>query len=153
MINKLSACRYAAPLDTVGIVATHPADGVLKERLAFKSIVNRFMVLSTVGLFICLAIPMSNANAIDNADSYRIYAHVKIYSYEQYQCFDRLMIRESHWNPKATNGNHYGIPQGLSKNLIHMSGYQQIDWAIAYIHARYTYACNALNHSMKKGWY
>jgi len=153
MINNISACRYAQPLDTVGIVATHPARRVWKERLAFKSIVNRVMVFTPIWLLITLAIPMSNAKAIDNADSYRIYAHVKLYSFKQYQCFDALMTRESHWNTKATNGNHYGIPQGLSKNLIHMSGYEQIDWAIAYIHSRYTYACNALNHSMKMGWY
>ena len=150
---KVSACRHAAPLDKMGIVATHPADGVLKERLAFKSIVNRFMVLSTVGLFICLATPMSNANAVDNSDSYRIYSHVTIYSYKQYQCFDTLMSKESHWNTKATNGKAIGIPQGKSTSLIHMSGYQQIDWAIAYIHHRYGSACIALHHSMKMGWY
>ena len=150
---KSSACRYAAPLDKMGIVATHPARRVWKERLSFKSFLNRSAVLNSVLLLTGLLIPMSNANAVDNTDSYRIYAHVKIYNYKQYQCFDTLMSKESHWNTKATNGKAVGIPQGKSASLIHMSGYQQIDWAIAYIHHRYGSACIALHHSMKMGWY
>ena len=41
----------------------------------------------------------------------------------------------------------------IDKPLLRMSGYQQIDWAIAYISRRYNTPCNALTHSLLKGWY
>lgn len=86
-------------------------------------------------------------------DNYRIYAHIKIYDFRQFLCFNLLIDRESMWSPNANNGNHYGLGQGMSKDLLRMNPYQQIDWSIKYIINRYKTECNALKHSDDYGWY
>lgn len=87
-------------------------------------------------------------------DIYRLYAHTQIVNYKQFQCFDTLITRESHYDPKAHNGTHYGLVQGNSKWLRTQDAYTQIDWGIRYVKARYNGQwCKALAHSNKHGWY
>jgi len=96
-----------------------------------------------------------SANANLNAtDAYKIYAHIKIGSYKQFVCLEKLWTKESNWRPKATNpkSTAYGIPQLLK--LKETNPYKQIDLGIKYIDKRYKGSpCKALDHYKKKGWY
>ena len=91
--------------------------------------------------------------SVQQIDNYKLYAHNKLYSSHEYDCYVQLINRESHWNPRAHNGTHYGMVQGNSKWLLTVDAYQQIDWSINYIHHRYLTVCKALHHSLKMQWY
>jgi hypothetical protein len=91
--------------------------------------------------------------------SYKEYAlHSLGYNYKQYKCLAILYGKESAWNPKAVGnleGTHqvYGIPQGKSKYLSTLNGYEQIQWGLDYIGHRYGEPCIALDHWKAKGWH
>ena len=153
-------CTYANVLDRVrtldrtGQAGNEPQN----ERPILKTpVITWKMVVITLVLAVPIgaisAHPASAASSPNQINAYRVYAHSRIFNYQQFLCFDSLIQRESHYNDKAINGNHYGLVQGASKSLITMSGYQQIDWAITYIHNRYKSECNALKHSYRYGWY
>ena len=153
-------CTYANVLDRVrtldrtGQAGNEPQ----YERPILKTpVITWKMVVITLILAVPIgaisAHPASAASSPNEINAYRVYAHSRIFNYQQFLCFDLLIQRESHYNDEAINGNHYGLVQGASRSLIKMSGYQQIDWAITYIHNRYKSECNALKHSYRYGWY
>jgi hypothetical protein len=86
--------------------------------------------------------------------SYKEYAlHLLHYDYKQYKCLAILYGKESAWNPKASNGSHYGIPQGKSEWLKDQDGYTQVRWGLSYIYNRYSTPCNAYDHWKAKNWH
>ena len=93
----------------------------------------------------------ANTNAID---AYKIYAHMKIGSYKEFVCLEKLWTKESNWRPKAKNklSTAYGIPQLLK--MKETNPYKQIDLGLRYIDKRYKGSpCKALSHHKKMGWY
>jgi hypothetical protein len=93
---------------------------------------------------------------INAIDAYKIYAHIKIGSYKEFVCLEKLWTKESNWRPKAKNkhSSAYGIPQLL--NMKETNPYKQIDLGLKYIANHRIYkgdACKALAHHKKKGWY
>ena len=102
-------------------------------------------------IFIQSVSAKADINAID---AYKIYAHIKIGSYKEFVCIEKLWTKESNWRPKAKNKNSsaYGIPQLLK--MKETNPYKQIDLGLRYIDKRYKGdACKALAHHNKKGWY
>jgi hypothetical protein len=84
------------------------------------------------------------------------------WSYRQYQCLDRLWMRESSWNHRARNpwSGAYGIPQALPAAKMRTAGPDwrtspatQIRWGLGYIQSRYGSPCSAWGHSAATGWY
>jgi hypothetical protein len=84
------------------------------------------------------------------------------WSQTQFQCLDRLWLRESNWNPFAYNPSSgaYGIAQALpgSKMAAIAADWKtnpitQMKWGINYIVERYQTPCGALSHSDAQGWY
>ena len=55
-----------------------------------------------------------------------------------------LWQKESNWNPKARNGDHYGICQGRSEYLKGKDYKKQIVWCIRYARSRYGSITKAL---------
>jgi hypothetical protein len=135
-----------------GITTSNERINLKLKALNKKQVVRALLILA-VPIGAIYAHPAAAASSANQINAYRVYAHERIFNYQQYLCFDLLIQRESHYNDRAVNGNHYGLVQGKSKSLISMSGYQQIDWAITYIHNRYKSECNALRHSSRYGWY
>jgi hypothetical protein len=93
---------------------------------------------------------------INAIDAYKIYAHIKIGSYTEFKCIEKLWTKESNWRPKAKNLNStaYGIPQLL--NMKETNPYKQIDLGLKYIAKHRLYKgnpCLAWAHYKKKGWY
>lgn len=72
------------------------------------------------------------------------YAALRLDNTQQYKCLSILYGKESAWDDKAINGSHYGIPQGKSEYLKTADKYEQVDWGLAYIEARYGTPCAAL---------
>lgn len=154
-----SACRTRSnPIDKVGIIALTQRQGRVKgnERSFLPKQLN---IAKTAFLIALLSLfNLSHSYALtpsaSEIDGYKLYAHNKIYNYHQFQCFDLLITKESHYNPHARNGSMYGMVQGHSKGLAKLNGYQQIDWAVRYVANRYQGSwCKAYAHSKSKGWY
>jgi len=93
------------------------------------------------------------AKAVTDVDYLKLYAHSRVINYQQFQCLNKLITAESHWNINAVNGSHYGLGQMKNKSYRNLDGYRQIDWSIRYIKHRYGSMCNAYRHWQKKGFH
>ncbi len=110
-----------------------------------------------------LAIPMSililtisttvEAKAVTQTDLLKLYAHSRIINDKQYQCFHRLITKESNWRVDAKNGSHYGLGQMRNENYKKLDGFSQVDWSIRYIKGRYGSMCNAWRYFQKHKWH
>ena len=110
-------------------------------------------VLVAIWIALCI-MPNAGGSIPKQYVTYKEYAlHSLGYNYKQYKCLAVLYGKESAWNPKASNGSHYGIPQGRSVWLRDQDGYTQIQWGLKYIGNRYGEPCLALNHWKAKGWH
>ena len=98
-----------------------------------------------------------NAQALTSKDSYILYLHTKVQSYDQFKCAVSLYSKESNFNPTAHNqSGAWGIPQLKNVALRHMDGYTQIDWGIRYVTKHRSYHgsfCKAYAHFKAKGWH
>ena len=85
-------------------------------------------------------------------DHLKLYAHSRLIDYQEFQCLNKIITKESRWNYKAKNGSHYGLGQMRSKHYGTLDPYRQIDATIRYVQKRYTTMCEAWKHH-DKGWY
>ena len=112
--------------------------------------------LAVVGILCCftasLSLQMQPAQASD-ADQYKLYAHSRLINDKQYECFKKIIYKESRWNPKAKNGSHYGLGQMRSEHYRTLDPFRQIDASIKYATIRYGSMCNALRFHLKNGHY
>ena len=110
----------------------------------------RFML--SLMLSICLSLTMNITTS--KADmNLKLYAY-NLLSWEEFQCFNWLIFKESSWNPKAKNGSHYGLGQMRSTWYKDLSPRKQIKAHLRYIEHRYSGSpCKALNHLYRKGWH
>lgn len=150
--NKLSISRSATRLFTQHLTAVLPF--ALSREPLWRVRSSRVRRLRPV---LCLAVgslalTVQPAQA-SNIDHYKLYAHSRIINYEQYQCFSKIIYKESRWNPTAVNGSHYGLGQMKSKHYRNLDPYRQIDSTIAYITKRYKSMCNAYRFHIKNGHY
>ena len=93
-----------------------------------------------------------------NATPSQANMNLKLYAYnllnwQEFQCFNWLIYKESRWNPKAKNGSHYGLGQMRSTWYRDLSPQGQIKASIKYIHYRYGDSCKALHHLETKGFH
>ena len=95
----------------------------------------------------------SYAYGVDYRDALKLYAHSQIVNHEQYQCFYKLITKESNWRVNAKNGSHYGLGQMKNVKYKHLDGYRQVDWTKRYIEQRYGSMCNAWRFFLAKGYH
>jgi hypothetical protein len=89
-------------------------------------------------------------------DQLKLYAHSRIISYKEFQCFEKLITKESNWRVEAINpnGNHFGLGQMRNTKYRNLDGYRMIDWSLRYINHRYAgSSCAAFEHWRKRGWH
>lgn len=81
---------------------------------------------------------------------------------EQFACYDKIIMRESRWNPYADNphSSAYGIPQALPGKKMASFGSDwrtnpatQIAWGLWYVKDRYGTPCHAWGFKASHGWY
>jgi len=88
-----------------------------------------------------------------------LYAYNAFKTYDQFDCYNYLITRESRWNYKAKNGSHYGLAQMRNHKVLLLTPKEQIVWSMRYIGSRYGYvneepnACMAAEHLDKYGWH
>jgi hypothetical protein len=113
-------------------------------------------VLVAIGIALLL-LPVAGSSEPVQQKEYVDYKTYSLYlldfNYKEYNCLLKLYGKESAWNPLASNGSHYGIPQGKSEWLRDQDGWTQVRWGLDYIGHRYGEPCIALDHWRTKGWH
>ncbi|MEU7566148.1 aggregation-promoting factor C-terminal-like domain-containing protein [Streptomyces fradiae] len=80
----------------------------------------------------------------------------------QYQCFSKIVERESGWDHTATNASSgaYGLVQALPASKMATAGSDwktnpatQIEWGLDYMNDRYGSPCAAWDFWQKNHWY
>jgi hypothetical protein len=90
----------------------------------------------------------------ENVMNLKLYAHNLLRDWDQFECYNWLIHKESRWNTNAINGSHYGLGQMRNAKVKHLSGRAQIRWHIRYINHRYDGdVCKALAHLEKRQWH
>ena len=106
-------------------------------------------------LFVALiatALMLINTQPVKADMNLKLYAY-NLLSWEEFQCFNWLIFKESSWNPKSKNGSHYGLGQMRSTWYKDLSPKKQIKASIKYIRHRYGDSCKALHHFETKGFH
>jgi hypothetical protein len=98
------------------------------------------------------SIPNSQA-ANYSIDHLKLYAHSRILDYKEFQCFNRIITKESRWSYTAKNGSHYGLGQMRSKHYGNLDPYRQIDATLKYITNRYKSNCKAWAFHQDRNYY
>ena len=118
----------------------------LKRRKRFGASIAILAVTST-GL-------INEANAANySIDHLKLYAHSRILDYKEFQCFNKIITKESRWSYVARNGSHYGLGQMRSKHYRDLDPFRQIDATLRYVTIRYQTSCKAWAFHVKHGYY
>ena len=133
---------------TASLSSTRGSEPV--SRIARSRCLMIWAVLCVIG--ITPAYATKDVKQITSIDSLKLYAHSRIINYKEFQCFNKIITKESRWNYLARNKSHYGLGQMRSKYYGTLDPYSQIDATIKYINGRYGSMCAAWEHH-KKGWY
>ena len=145
--------RVQLPVDNSTYLTALLPSSSASERLQPCSSLRRLAVVGILCLLIgSLSLQMQPAQASD-ADQYKLYAHSRLINDKQYECFKKIIYKESRWNPKAKNGSHYGLGQMRSEHYRTLDPFRQIDASIKYATIRYGSMCNALRFHLRNGHY
>ena len=88
-----------------------------------------------------------------SVDHLKLYAHSRLINWVEFQCFNKIITKESRWNYQSKNGSHHGLGQMRSQYYRELDPYRQIDSTIKYIAKRYQTPCNAWSFHLKNGYY
>ncbi len=86
-------------------------------------------------------------------DHLKLYAHSRILDYKEFQCFNKIITKESRWSYTARNGSHYGLGQMRSKHYRDLDPYRQIDATLRYVTIRYQTPCKAWAFHQQRNYY
>jgi hypothetical protein len=86
-------------------------------------------------------------------DHLKLYSHSRIINYQEFQCFNRIITKESRWNYLAKNGSHFGLGQMRSKHYRDLDPFRQIDATLKYITNRYGSNCKAWAFHQERNYY
>ena len=125
---------------------------VLSINLEKTKINKNWLVFIVSALIAVQGANPTNAAAY-SIDHLKLYAHSRIVNYKQFQCFNKIITKESRWNYQARNGSHYGLGQMRSKHYGNLDPFRQIDATIAYVTKRYKSNCQAWAFHQAKGYF
>ena len=86
-------------------------------------------------------------------DHLKLYAHSRLLDYKEFQCFNKIITKESRWSYSARNGSHYGLGQMRSQHYRDLDPFRQIDATIKYITIRYQTSCKAWAFHQQRNYY
>ena len=86
-------------------------------------------------------------------DHLKLYSHSRILDYKEFQCFNKIITKESRWSYTARNGSHYGLGQMRSKHYRDLDPFRQIDASLRYITNRYQTPCKAWAFHQERNYY
>ena len=124
-----------------------------KEKKIKENNSNTYKSVIVLSILILTTMPVNAANAVEQSDLLKLYAHSRIINYEQFKCFDALITKESNWRVNARNGSHYGLGQMRNAKYGRLDGFSMVDWSIRYATKRYGSMCNAWRFFKDKGYH
>ena len=86
-------------------------------------------------------------------DHLKLYSHSRIINYKEFQCFNKIITKESRWNYLAKNGSHFGLGQMRSTHYRDLDPFRQIDATLKYITNRYGSNCKAWAFHQERNYY
>jgi hypothetical protein len=86
-------------------------------------------------------------------DHLKLYAHSRILDYKEFQCFNKIITKESRWSYTARNGSHRGLGQMRSEHYGNLDPFKQIDATLKYITIRYQTSCKAWAFHQQRNYY
>lgn len=92
-------------------------------------------------------------SAAYSIDHLKLYAHSRILDYKEFQCFNKIITKESRWSYTARNGSHWGLGQMRSKHYGTLDPFRQIDASLRYITNRYQTPCKAWAFHQQRNYY
>jgi hypothetical protein len=115
---------------------------------------NRLMgkVYAITALLSITSIPVAES-ANYSIDHLKLYAHSRILDYKEFQCFNKIITKESRWSYTAKNGSHFGLGQMRSKHYRDLDPFRQIDATVKYITIRYQTPCKAWSFHQQRNYY
>jgi hypothetical protein len=127
---------------------------VLSNNLESKKINKKRLRLLLLITSLVAPIGAVNASAANySVDHLKLYAHSRLLDYKEFQCFNKIITKESRWSYTARNGSHWGLGQMRSQHYRDLDPFRQIDASIAYITKRYQTPCKTWTFHMKHGYY
>lgn len=140
------------PAQVIHILATYLTSGV-RSILAGEPLwrIARGRCLVLLGVLCIVSTTPAEANP--NIDNLKLYAHSRIVDYKEFQCFNKIITKESNWRINAVNGSHYGLGQMRNKKYRTLDGFTMIDWTLRYIKGRYSTPCKAWAFHQKRNYF
>ena len=118
-------------------------DNLLKIKKINKKIINIKNLMVIPMSILILTLSTTPAKASTQIDLLKLYAHSRLLDYKEFQCFNKIITKESRWSYLARNGSHYGLGQMRSTWYRDLDPYRQIDATIRYVSKRYQTPCKA----------
>jgi hypothetical protein len=128
-------------------------DNLLKNIKINKKIINIKNLLVIPMSILILTLSTTPAKATTQIDLLKLYAHSRLLDYKEFQCFNKIITKESRWSHLARNGSHYGLGQMRSKHYRDLDPFRQIDATIKYITIRYETSCKAWAFHQQRNYY
>jgi hypothetical protein len=125
---------------------------VLSNNLEKKKKINKKWLLLIVSLLAPIGANPAYSAAY-SIDHLKLYAHSRILDYKEFQCFNRIITKESRWSYTARNGSHWGLGQMRSKHYGTLDPFRQIDASLRYITNRYGTPCKAWDFHQQRNYY
>lgn len=152
MIPRLRHAQVIHMLDRAGTLTARAPQRAHSEPLKRRA---RWVAI-VIG--ISLSIPMQVADGGSN-HSFTPKDYIRsLLPPKEALCLIKLYGKESAFKTDAVGNiggaiQAYGIPQLKNPLIKDMSAYNQIDYGIKYAYHRYSDACGAWSHWLKKGWH
>jgi hypothetical protein len=128
-------------------------DNLLKINKINKKIKNIKNIMVIPMSILILTLSTTPAKAATQIDMLKLYAHSRLLDYKEFQCFNKIITKESRWSYLARNGSHYGLGQMRSKQYRDLDPFRQIDASIKYITVRYETSCKAWAFHQQRNYY
>jgi hypothetical protein len=118
-----------------------------------RRIARKRCLVLLAALCIATATPANATKAAYSIDHLKLYAHSRILDYKEFQCFNRIITKESRWSYLAKNGSHFGLGQMKSQHYRDLDPFRQIDASLRYISNRYQTPCKAWAFHQERNYY
>jgi len=154
-LEMLGRWVYAGRIQTQRALKLFRQNEVLSVlKVKDKKAINKksALLLSLIALIAQLG-PNSAHAANYSVDHLKLYAHSRILDYKEFQCFNRIITKESRWSYTAKNGSHYGLGQMRSQHYRDLDPYRQIDATLRYVSKRYGTSCKAWAFHQERNYY
>ena len=154
VISRLTGgCTLDAYNNTPNLVGKTKNE-VLSNDLESKKIkIKRLQMLLLISSLVAPIGASPAHSAAYSVDQLKLYAHSRLLDYKQFQCFHKIITKESRWSYTARNGSHYGLGQMRSTWYRDLDPYRQIDATIKYITKRYSTSCKAWSFHEDRGYF